>query len=360
MTIDTHFSLKQGLHANVSLITRELLLRLTCAPLSQTRPTMKTHPSLALATTLLLVSITSSNAAVGFEKQVLPILDAKCLGCHKATHEENGKKKEPKGELRLDAAWAMLKGGEHGAVLKPGKADSSDMYLFTVLPKDDDNFMPPKGDPLTAEEAKLLKTWIDEGADFGGWEGNQEGRPAEAPGAAKKVAGPRVHDELYKKLNEGLKPVAEATITKAKEAGAQVTLLKADMALLRADFLTGVSACTDEKITALLPMKDNITQLDLGRTVITDAALDTVAQMPRLTVLDLRQTKITDAGLAKLAGLKNLQTLNLYGTEVTDAGLKHLAALKSLKSVALWQSKATEAGVKQLSAAIPGLQASVK
>ncbi|MCB1211951.1 MAG: hypothetical protein KDK97_21700, partial [Verrucomicrobiales bacterium] len=260
---------------------------------------MKTSPSLALVATLALLTTTSGHAAVGFEKQILPIIEAKCLGCHKAPHEENGKKKEPKGELRLDAAWAMLKGGEHGAVLKPGKSDSSDMYLFTVLPKDDDDFMPPKGDPLTAEEAKLLKTWIDEGADFGGWEGNQEGRPADIPGGTKKVAGPREHDELYKKLNTDLKPVAEATIAKAKEAGAQVTLLKADMALLRADFLTGVSACTDDKVAALLPMKDNITQLDLGRTVITDAAMDTIAQMPRLTVLDLRQTKVTDAGLAK-------------------------------------------------------------
>ena len=149
-------------------------------------------------------------------------------------------------------------------------------------------------------------------------------------------------------------------IAKAKEAGAQITLLKADTALLRADFLTGVSSCTDEKVSALLPMKDNITQLDLGRTAITDGAMDTVAQMSHLTILDLRQTKVTDAGLAKLAGLKHLQSVNLYGTEITDAGLKHLATLKSLKSVALWQSKATEAGVKQLTAAIPGLQASIK
>lgn len=329
-------------------------------PLPIIRPTMKLRPTFALIPALAMLSATSGRAAVGFEKQILPIIEAKCLNCHKAPHEENGKKKEPKGELRLDAAWSMLKGGEHGVVLKPGKSDSSDMYLFTVLPKDDDDFMPPKGDPLTAEEAKLLKTWIDEGADFGGWEGNQEGRPADAAGATKKVAGPREHDELYKTLNADLKPVPDAVIAKAKEAGAQITLLKADTALLRADFLTGVSSCTDEKVSALLPMKDNITQLDLGRTAITDGAMDTVAQMSHLTILDLRQTKVTDAGLAKLAGLKHLQSVNLYGTEITDAGLKHLATLKSLKSVALWQSKATEAGVKQLTAAIPGLQASIK
>jgi Leucine-rich repeat (LRR) protein len=136
--------------------------------------------------------------------------------------------------------------------------------------------------------------------------------------------------------------------------------VKVESPLVRVDFLTGVSKCDDAKVASILPLKENIVQLDLGRTIITDGALKTIGQLPRLVSLDLRQTKITDAGLESLIGLKKLQSLNLYGTEITDAGLKHLAKIKSLKNVYLWQSKATKAGVKQLASAVPGIEVSIE
>lgn len=300
------------------------------------------------------------HAAVNFEKQILPVLQKKCLDCHSAPTVVDGKKKNPKGDLRLDAAWAMLKGAENGPSLVPGNLAKSYMYEVVNLPKDDDMFMPPKGDAMTTEEIKLLKEWIESGADFGGWKGNMEGAPAEAQAAAPKVAAPREHDLFYAELSKDLKPAAEAEITKAREAGAQVFQLKPDSALLRADFLTGVSKCDDEKVKALLPLKTHIAQLDLGRTIVTDAALVTVSELERLALLDLRQTKITDAGLASLAKLKKLQTLNLFSTDISDAGLKHLASLKSLKQVTLFQTKATPAGVAELKKALPKAQITLK
>ncbi len=303
---------------------------------------------------------TPLQAAVNFEKEILPFLEAKCFSCHKAPHTEDGKLKKPKADLRLDAPWAMLKGAESGPALVPGDLGKSYMYAVVTLPKDDDMFMPPKGDPLTESEIKKLKGWIEGGADFGGWKGNSEGAPKEAESDQPAVAKARDHDVFYQKLEEGAKPVNQATLDATKKAGAQVSAIKVTGALLRVDFLTGVSKCDDEKVTVLLPIKDNIAQLDLGRTIITDAALKTVAQFPRLAALDLRQTKITDAGLASLVGLKNLQSLNLFGTNVTDAGLKHLAALASLKTITLYQTQATAAGAQELSAAIPGLKVTLK
>ena len=49
-----------------------------------------------------------SRAAVSFEKEILPFLEKKCMECHKAPFEENGKTVKPKAGLRLDAAWAKL------------------------------------------------------------------------------------------------------------------------------------------------------------------------------------------------------------------------------------------------------------
>lgn len=309
----------------------------------------------ALALTSPLASLT---AAPHFEKEIWPFLSKKCVDCHRATHIDDGRKKEPKAGLRLDGAWAIMKGSENGPVLKPKDSAKSYLYEVTTLPEDDDMFMPSKGDPLTDAEKALLKAWIDAGADFGGWEGNIEGRPLDPN--AKEAARIRDHETFYTQLAQGVTPAKDDVIAKAKTDGAQVFQLKPDSPLLRADFLTGVSNCTDAKLEILLPLKDQIAQLDLGRTAVTDAGMKTLAQLPHLASLDLRQTKITDAGLQHLAAATKLRTLNLYGTEVTDAGLKHLYSLKGLQSVYLWQTKATEAGAQQLTAAVPGLSVSVK
>jgi Leucine-rich repeat (LRR) protein len=347
--------------------TGERTLFSTSLTLSKTPP-FHMPPSvkncLTIAISSLAFSSLSSQAAINFEKQILPILQKKCLDCHSATKVIDGKPKKPKGDLRLDAAWALLKGAENGPSIVPGNLAKSYMHEVVNLPKDDDMFMPPKGDPMTIEEIKLLKEWIESGSDFGGWTGNMEGAPADAVAAAAastpKPVKPREHDLFYSELSKDLKPAAEADIAKAKAGGAQISLLKADGPLLRADFLTGVSKCDDTKIALLLPLKNQIAQLDLGRTVITDAALKTLSEFSHLAVLDLRQTKITDAGLAALTGLQKLQTLNLYGTEITDTGLKSLLALKNLKQVTAFQTKITPSGVKLLTDAIPSLQVTLK
>jgi hypothetical protein len=314
--------------------------------------------NLSSLTSPLIVTVLASSTAyakLDFKKEILPLLENRCLKCHKAEHEENGKIVKPKGDQRLDAAWAMLKGFKDVIPVKPKEPAKSAIVTVTTLPKDDDKFMPPegKGDPLTTEEINKIKTWIIEGADFGGWEGNLAGKPAEAPVVAKEPVRDRPHDVLYKKLSEGLQPPTDEVLKKVKEAGAQIGTLMPSSPLVRVDFLTGVSKCDDKSIAALAPLNQNITHLDLARTAVTDAAVKSIVQMSRLTRLDLRRTKITDAGVAQLAALKNLTYINLFGTEVTDKGLASLASMKSLQNIYLYETKVTDAGVDKLKAALP-------
>jgi hypothetical protein len=305
-----------------------------------------------------LLASPAMQAAPDFEKQVLPILTAKCLDCHQAPYEDNGRMKNPKAGLRLDAAWAIVQGGDNGKILEPGDAEKSQLYVVTTLDKDDDLFMPPKGEPLTKKEQALLKDWIVAGADFGSWEGNLQGKPMSVQEEeAERV---RDHEVFYARLAEGVSSAPDAEVKKAKEEGAQLFLLKSDGPLLRADFLTGVAACDDGKLAVLLPLKEQIAQLDLGRTVVTDAGMATVAKLGRLASLDLRQTGVTDAGLAALKPLKNLRSLNLYGTKVSDAGLEYLAGMKELRQLYLWQTRASEGAAKKLEAKIPGLKVVIK
>jgi len=86
-------------------------------------------------------------------KPAMRVLRDQCVGCHKP-----GK---AKGGLLLTTSEKMMKGGDNGVPVKPGKA--ADSLLYQLVLKDGDPHMPPKKD-LSAEEIAALKTWIDGGA----------------------------------------------------------------------------------------------------------------------------------------------------------------------------------------------------
>ena len=65
-------------------------------------------------------------------------------------------------------------------------------------------------------------------------------------------------------------------------------------------------------------------KLDLGKTPVTDAAMESLGKCTGLKELSLWDVKITDAGLAHLHGLKKLEKLQLNYTKVTDEGVTAL------------------------------------
>ena len=95
---------------------------------------------------------------IDFSKQVKPILEANCLSCH---NPEN-----VKGELLMDTRENVIIGGEYGSALEPGKPDESSLYTLTILDPDDEDIMPPKGDPLMKDQTDILKVWIEQGAEW--------------------------------------------------------------------------------------------------------------------------------------------------------------------------------------------------
>lgn len=94
--------------------------------------------------------------AIDFNKQVRPIFEAKCLGCHGKSQQQSG--------LRLDKRQNALRGGDYGAVISPGRSAESKIILRLVGPEAGLQ-MPPTG-PLAPEEIGVLRAWIDQGAEF--------------------------------------------------------------------------------------------------------------------------------------------------------------------------------------------------
>ncbi|UZJ63812.1 hypothetical protein OKW96_15475 [Sphingobacterium sp. KU25419] len=97
----------------------------------------------------------------------------------------------------------------------------------------------------------------------------------------------------------------------------------------------------DQDLKDLLKIKDNIVQLKLGNTVITDQGLKMITEFPNLMKLHLENTKITDVGIGYLNGHPALSYINLFAVPVTDKGLEKLNKMPKLKQIYAYQTKAT-------------------
>ncbi len=93
-----------------------------------------------------------------FKDAVMPVLKRECIECH-------GPDKS-KGGLRLDSLAAIMKGGDDGPVVVPGRGASSELVKRLLLPASDDDHMPPAEKPQsTSAEIDLFRWWIDRGAN---------------------------------------------------------------------------------------------------------------------------------------------------------------------------------------------------
>ncbi|NBS98305.1 MAG: hypothetical protein EBT08_19485, partial [Betaproteobacteria bacterium] len=90
-----------------------------------------------------------------FERRIRPILVDHCYKCHSSA----GKLK---GGLNLETRDGLLRGGDTGPALEPGRPDQSRL-IEAVRYKNQDLQMPPKS-PLSGEQIQDLEKWVAMGA----------------------------------------------------------------------------------------------------------------------------------------------------------------------------------------------------
>ena len=91
-----------------------------------------------------------------FESKIRPVLAQHCYQCHSAEALQAGKLKA---NLLVDSRDGMMKGGESGAAVVPGKRDDS---LLLAALKYDGFEMPPAG-KLPDDVIADFEKWIDMG-----------------------------------------------------------------------------------------------------------------------------------------------------------------------------------------------------
>ena len=96
--------------------------------------------------------------APDFHREVRNILERSCISCHGAESQKGG--------LRLDTLSLAKEGGDSGPAIVPGNKEESLLLERIHLPVDDDEIMPPKEGPLSAEFKDILNRWIETGANW--------------------------------------------------------------------------------------------------------------------------------------------------------------------------------------------------
>ena len=290
--------------------------------------------TLLLGATVALAEDKKEDAdATVYDKLIAPIFEARCVECH-------GEKKQ-KGKLRLDSMEAILKGGSEGPAVVGGSLKDSLALVRSTLPEDDDDRMPPKGDPLTKEQIAALKWWIDsQKASFDvKIAGLDLPEPVEEllKGEATAIA-----QSKPKKTEEKLREVAKADPAKLKplqDFGILVIPLAQNTNLLQVECASVRDKVTDKELALLEPIADQVEWLYLNNTKITDTGMKHIAKLKGLSRLHMAKTAVTDEGIKQLTGLQNLKTLNIWGTKVTDASLPTFAKLPALQKLYLHETK---------------------
>ncbi len=127
-----------------------------------------------LSVLLWMLGVSSAGANDGlefFEKKVRPVLVEHCFKCH-------GSQKQW-GSLRLDSREGLLRGGDSGAAIVPGKPQES--LLVRAIRHEDPDLKMPKDSKLPERQIADLVRWIEMGAPF----------PASSTTASKKTRDPQ-------------------------------------------------------------------------------------------------------------------------------------------------------------------------
>jgi hypothetical protein len=120
---------------------------------------------------------------IRYDRDIRPILSENCFACHGPDEHER------KAKLRLDVHDGGMYGDRKGLiVVQPGKPEESELVL-RLLTEDDDELMPPPETEkrLKPEEIKLIRKWIEQGAEWEGHWSYDPPRKAPVPKGAHPV-----------------------------------------------------------------------------------------------------------------------------------------------------------------------------
>lgn len=113
-----------------------------------------------LASLLALALSAEAAGPISFARDIQPIFERRCTGCHSAT--------ATMGSLNLETWSGLQQGGNNGPIVVPGKSNESTLWLSITGKTPAIGRMPFSSDSSSAvmpdSETELIREWIDAGA----------------------------------------------------------------------------------------------------------------------------------------------------------------------------------------------------
>jgi len=108
-------------------------------------------------TTIVIIPANAAADAddVSYLRDIKPILKSKCWSCHGSLKQEAG--------LRLDTAQFLKAGGDSGSPVDESEPGQT-LLLQRIAATDEDERMPPEGEPVSPEQIARIRQWIANGA----------------------------------------------------------------------------------------------------------------------------------------------------------------------------------------------------
>jgi hypothetical protein len=131
----------------------------------------------------MTVQQATGKETISFALDIAPVLAKNCVDCHGA--------QQPRGNLNMSTMAQLIRGGDRGEPILPGKPVDS-LLIKKLKGTADGARMPQRAPPLDDATMKKFETWIAEGARF---DGSDASRPvAEVAAVAKAQAA--THEQL--------------------------------------------------------------------------------------------------------------------------------------------------------------------
>ena len=201
---------------------------------------MKRTISLPAVMLVTLLAMSSHSARADelddlFESKIRPVLVGTCFRCHGDTKASGG--------LRIDSRETLLKGGESGPAIVPGKPEESRL-IKAIQRQADVSAMPPEKDKaLRADQVAAFVAWVKAGAVWPAKTAKFEAAKHWSLEPIRDVAPPVVQDKSWVKtsIDPFIRAKQEAAGVRPAPVADKLTLIR------RATFdLTGLPPTPEE------------------------------------------------------------------------------------------------------------------
>ncbi|MEN2283671.1 c-type cytochrome domain-containing protein [Algoriphagus sp. SE2] len=280
-------------------------------------------------------TIALSEAEV-FRDVVQPILQAKCISCHK-----EGK---IKGELRMDLVEHIKKGGKSGPFVVPGDFEKSLLVTRINLPLEEKEHMPPKNKiQLTDEEKTILMDWVYSGASF-----DQKLEEVDTESELFQLASQKFSTEE----NYNFDAADPETILELNNFFREVAPIYPGSPALVVSYF-GISAFDPNSLGELKAIGEQVVQLNLNKMPLNGVSFGFLSNFPNLRELQANFTDLTSDEISEITNLQSLTSLAISGNTLDDKSLESLGKMKSLEKLFIWQTGLSDAEKEKLEDKLP-------